>query len=99
MVIVKIRTSSNTDVVHIDVNCRPQGFMFEDGITVDKVPHRLECCGGIGESEIHDCGFEKTVSGFKCGLLFITFTDLYVIVSPPDIEFGIYVGIAEIAYE
>ena len=73
--------------------------MFENGVAVDEVHHSLERRWRVGESEIHDRRFKKSVSGFKCGLFLVSFTNTHVIVSPPYVEFGIDMRIAEIVNE
>ena len=78
---------------------RPKWFMLDDDVAVDVVHHSLEGHWRVCESEIHDCGFEKTVSGFKCCFLFITFVDAYIVIPPSDVELCVYVCIAEIADE
>ncbi len=98
-VIVKISAGGDTDVVHIDVDGGPKWFMLADDVAVDVVHHSLEGCWRVCKPEIHDRGFEKTVSGFKCRFLFITFADTYIVIPPSDIELCVYVCITEIADE
>jgi len=98
-VIVKVHASGDSDIVHIDADCGAKRFMFEDDVAIDVVHHGLECRWGVGESKVHDCRFEKSVSGFKCCLLFISFADAYVVVTPSYIKFGVYMGITEVLDE
>jgi len=98
-VIVKVGSSCDTDVIHIDMDCRPQGFMFEDDIAIDVVHHCLERCWRICESKIHHRRLEKSISHFECSFLFVTFPDTHVVVPPLNVEFGIYMHIAEVSYK
>ncbi len=70
--------------------------MLENDITVDVIHHGLEGHWRISESEVHNSGFEKSVSGFECCFLFVSFTDTYVVVSPSHVELCIDVCITEI---
>ncbi len=98
-VVVKVGTSSDPNVIHIDKDGCAKGFVLENDVPVDIVHHGLECRWRIGEPKIHDCGFEKSISGFKRCLLFISLADAYVIVPPSDIKFCIYVCVAEVVDE
>ncbi len=97
--IIKVSASGDADVVHVNVDCGAEGFVFEDDVSVDEVHHGLEGRWRISEPKIHNCWFEESVSGFKRCFLFIPFTDSYIIVAPPDVEFCIYVCITEISNE
>ena|SRR6266571_3468779 len=97
--IFKVGMSGDSDVVHINSDRCPKGFVFENDVPIDVVHHSLECCWRIGESKIHDGGFEESVSGFKRCFLLVSFTDAYIVIPPSDVKFHIYVRIAEVAYE
>src|SRR6266702_511894 len=84
-VVIKCGASSDSNVVHIDADCCSKGFVLENDVPVDKVHHGLERRWRVGKSEVHDCGFEKSISGFKCHFLFIPFADPYVVIAPSDI--------------
>jgi len=99
LVVVEVGMSGDADIIHVDMDCRPKGFVFEDGVAVDVVHHGLECCWGVGESEIHHGRFKESVSGFKRGFLLIPFMNLDVVVTPSDIEFCVYVCITEVSNE
>ncbi len=99
LVISKVSSSCDSNVVHVNTNSGTKRFMFEDDVAIDVVHHGLECRWGVGESKVHDCRFEKSVSGFKCCLLFISFADAYVVVTPSYIKFGVYMGITEVLDE
>ncbi|SRR6266702_1410610 len=73
--------------------------MLEDNVVIDVVHHGLERCWRVGESEIHDCRFKKSVSRFKCRFWFISLTDAHIIVAPSDVEFGVYMCITEVSDE
>ncbi len=95
-VVVKVGTSGNSNVIHIDMDRCSKGFVFENDVLVDVVHHGLERCWRVGESEIHDCGFEKSISGFKCCLFLIPFADSYVVITPLDIKLHVYVCVTEV---
>src|SRR6266702_3306230 len=97
--IFDVCTRGNPNVVHINSDGRAERFVLEDHVTIYVVHHGLEGCWGIGESEIHDCRLEKSVSGFECGFLFVSFADAYIIVSPSDVKLCVYMCIAEVADE
>src|SRR6266702_2602337 len=89
----------NADVIHVYPYCGSSEFVFENGISKDVVHHGLECCRGVGESEIHDRGFEESVPCFKCCFALVSFLYAYVVVPPSDVEFGVYMCVAEVSYE
>src|SRR6266702_4679185 len=95
--IVESSMGSDTDIIHVDANGGTEGFMFEDGVTIDDVHHSLECRWRIGKSEVHDRGFKKAISGFKRCLGFVAFADAYIVIPPADIELRIDVCVAEVA--
>ena len=99
LMIRQICTGSDPDVVHVDPDRCTQRLMFEDDVTVNVVHHRLKRCWRVGESEVHDSRFEKSVSGFKCCFLFISFVNAYVVVPPSNIKFRVNVCVAEVADE
>ena len=96
-VVFKVSTSSDTNVIHVDADGSTKGFMFEDDVTIDVVHHSLKGRWQVRKSKIHDRGFKKTVSGFKCCFLFVTFTNVYIIVPPADVKFCVYMCITEVA--
>jgi hypothetical protein len=40
----------------------------------------------VRETKEHNCWFEKSFVGDECGLPFVSFLDLYVVVSPSDVH-------------
>ncbi len=94
-----ICAGSDSNVVHVDSDGRAEGFMFENDVVIDIVHHHLKGCWQIGESEVHDCWFKKSVSGFKCGLLFVSFANAYVVVPPLNVKFRVDMCVAEVADE
>src|SRR6266702_4929650 len=97
--VVEVGTGGDSDVIHIDADCCSEGFMFEDDVTVNIVHHGLERCWRVGESEIHNCGFEKSISGFKHHFLFVSFADSYVVITPSDVKLRVYVCVTEVSNE
>src|SRR6266702_2731632 len=99
LMIGHICARGNSDVVHINVNSRPERFVLEDDIAVNVVHHRLKCCWRISESEVHNCWFEKSVSGFKCCFLFVSLANVDIVVPPSNIKLRIDVRVAKVAYK
>jgi len=99
MVVVEGSTSGDTNVIHIDADRCSKGFVFKNNIPIDVVHHGLEHRWGVGKLEVHDRGFEKSISGFKGCFLFIPFADSYVIVPPSDVKFRVYVCVAKVPNE
>ena len=98
-VVIEVGASGDPDVIHINPDCRSKGFVFEDNVLVNIVHHGLEGCWRVGESEVHDCRFEKSISCFKRHFRFVTFADAHIVVPPLDVELCVYVRIAEIMNE
>src|SRR6266571_2060484 len=98
-VVSKGGAGGDTNIIHIDMDGGSERFMFENGVVVDVVHHGLERRWRIGKPKIHNRGFKKSISCFERGLLLVSFTNTYVIVSPSYVEFGIDICIAEIADE
>ena len=99
LMIGHICTGGDSNVVHIDSNSRAEGFVFEDSVTVNVVHHSLEGCWRISESEIHDCRFEKPVSGFERCFPFISLADPDIVIPPSDVELRVNMRVAKIADE
>ncbi|KAF8235689.1 hypothetical protein L208DRAFT_1255352, partial [Tricholoma matsutake] len=72
------------DVVHIDDE---PSFVYH--VLEEIIHHCLECChrGTIGHPKKHDKQFEGSLTCGKCGLPLISFPNLYIIVSPSQIQF------------
>ena len=70
-------------IVHVDDEPSFGNHMAE-GV----VHEALEGGGGVGESEEHHRGFEKSFVGNEGCLPLVTVLDSYVVVSPPDVELG-----------
>ncbi len=98
-VVVEVGVGGDSDVVHVDTDSCPKWFMFENDIVIDVVHHGLEGCWQVRESKIHDRGLEKSVSGFKRCFLLISLADANIVVPPSDVEFCIYMCVAEVTNE
>jgi len=81
----------NRCVVHVDVNGSAKEFMFVNEGTKDVNHHGLEGGGGIGESKEHYCWFKETIMCFKGSLVLIAFLYTHIIISPVNVQFGVYV--------
>ena len=61
---------------------------LHDKVLKDFIHHGLECGRGVRESKEHDQGFkESTISAKHCFPL-ITFLDVNIVITPPDIKLG-----------
>jgi len=98
-VVIEGGASGNADVIHVNADCHSKGFMFEDDVAVYIVHHGLKRCWGVGESKIHDGGFEESVSGFECGFLLIPFVNPYIVITPSDVKLRVYVCVTEVSNE
>ncbi len=97
LMIVHICAGGDPNVVHVDSDGRAEGFMLENDVAIDVVHHGLKGRWQIGESEVHDGWFKKSISGFKRCLLLVSFTDAYVVVPPSDVELCVDMCITKIA--
>ena len=50
---------------------------------------------GVGEAEEHDFRLEESVIRCECGLPFVTFFDVDIVISPTDVEFREILGLAQ----
>ena len=98
-VVVEVGAGGNADDIHIDADSGPQLFMLEDSVAVDEVHHGLEGCWRVCEAKVHDHWFEEAVFGLECCFVFVSFSNMYVIVSPSYIQFSVDMCIAQVMYE
>ena len=73
----------DSHVIHVDF--KP---FFCEHICEDVVHECLKSGGGITESKEHDNGFKESHGSDECGLPLVFFSDMNVVVSPTDVEFG-----------
>lgn len=57
----------------------------------DVIHHSLEGSGRVGKAKEHNCGFLQAVVCFESHLMFIACLDMYIVVSPSNIQFCINV--------
>ena len=81
-------------IIHVDD--KPS---FGNHIAEGVVHEALEGGGGIGESEKHHRGLEKSFVSDEGRLPLVAILDSYVVVSPPNIEFGEDLSISQFIYE
>src|SRR6266702_3765472 len=98
-VIIQVCMGGDSNVVHVDMDSRTEGLMLENDVVIDVVHHGLEGHWQVGECKVHDRRFEKSISGFKRCLLFVSFTNAYVVVPPSNVELCVDVCVTEIADE
>ncbi len=67
----------------VKVNCY---LAFGNEVMEDVVHYPLECGRRICEPEEHDGGLEQAKVRMECGLFFISFFDLDVVVSPTNVK-------------
>src|ERR1700677_2078563 len=87
---------SDSNIVHVDSNDRSSDGVLCDDIFVNLIHHRLEGRWRVTEAKEHDCGLEESILCFECRLMFVSFFDSDVVISPTHIEFGEDRGSAEI---
>ena len=71
------------EVIHVD-----NEPSFGDHIAEGVIHESLEGCGGIGESEEHHRGFEKSFVSDEGRLPLVAILDSHVVVPPVDVEFS-----------
>ena len=81
-------------IVHVD-NEPSFGNYIAEGV----VHESLKGCGGVGESEEHHGGFEEPLMGDEGGFPLVSVFDPYIVVSPPNIEFGEDLSVLQFIYE
>jgi hypothetical protein len=72
----------NENVVQVDHN-----VSGKDEVLENIVHHRLERSRGVGKAKVHHQRLKEPPVRTECGLSFVTFPDLDVIETPPDVEF------------
>src|ERR1700677_2160238 len=74
------------NIVHVDSNNGPLEGVLRDDILVYLIHHCLEGCRGVAKSKKHDSGLKESISCFERCLVFITFFDSNIVVSPSYVE-------------
>ncbi len=95
----RVHACHDANVIHVHPYSGSSEFVFENGVLEDVVHHSLKCRWGVGESEIHDCGFEESVPCFKRCFSFVSLFDTYVVVPPSNIQFCVYVSVTKVPYK
>ena len=72
----------DTDVIHI--NFQP---FFHYHVSKDVVHEGLECGWRIAKPKEHYCWFKESEGGNEGSFPLVFFTDMDVVVAPPDVEF------------
>ena len=81
-------------IIHVD-NEPSFGNHVVEGV----IHETLEGGGGVGESEEHHRGFEKSFVGNEGCLPLVAIFDLYVVVSPADVELSKNLGVSQLVHE
>ena len=81
-------------VVHVD-NEPSFGNQIAEGV----VHETLEGGRGVGEAKEHYGGFEEAFVSDEGGFPLVSVLDSYIVISPPNIEFGEDLSISEFIYE
>src|SRR5258708_3532108 len=80
--LVRVSFCMNGQVVH--VNGKPSlGYLFAK----DGIHHHLESCWRVGEPKEHNRRFEESFRSEERRFWFISGFDVYIVVSPSNIEF------------
>ena len=94
MVEGKVIFGVDTDVVHI--NCQP---FFCYHIGEDMVHKGLECRWCIAKPEEHHCWFEESKGSDEGSFPLVFFTNVDVVIVPPDVKFREEGGIFHVINE
>ena len=81
-------------IIHVD-----NEPSFSNHIAEGVVHEPLEGCGGVGESEEHHGRFEESLMGDEGGFPLVSVFDSYIVISPPNIEFGEDLSVSQFIYE
>ena len=71
----------NEDIVHVDGD-----ITFVNQLSKDEVHHGLKGSRGIRKAKKHDHGFKQAAIGFEHCLPLVTISNMYVVVSPSDVQ-------------
>ena len=82
------------EIIHID-----NEPTFCNHIAEGVIHETLEGGGGVGKSEEHHGWFEKSFVGNEGSFPLVSVLDSYVVVSPPDVEFGEDLGISQLVHK
>ena len=77
------RFCKDEDVIQVDTD-----YTLGDEILENDIHHGLEGGRAVSETEEHHQRFKESSVGAECGLPFITFLDVDIVVPPVDIELG-----------
>ena len=72
---------------------------FSNHVVEGVIHEAMEGSGGVGEPEEHYGGFKESFMGDKGCFPLVTIFDLYVVVSPPNVEFGEDFGVLQLVYK
>ena len=86
-VVIEVGAGGNCYVIHIFTNLRSQWFPFVYDRPKNPIHHCLKRGWRITETEEHHRWFPQSVLCFKGCLVFVTFLNSYVVVSPSDVQF------------
>ena len=80
------------DVVHVNSDRGPPGFMLPDSVTIQSVHHGLECGRRISEAEEHYSGFIEPPLCFKRCFVFVSCLDANIVVPSSHVQFCVEHG-------
>ena len=81
-------------IVHVD-----DEPSFGNHIAEGVIHEALEGGGGVGKSEEHHGGFEEPLMGDEGGFPLVSVFDSYIVISPPNVEFGEDLSVSQFIYE
>ena len=87
-----IGACGNTNIIHIDVNCHAQRFMFKDNM-IDVIHYHLEGGQQVCKAKVHGSWLIKAILSLKSGFVFIALSNMHIVISPTDIKFHVDVHI------
>src|SRR5260370_5504195 len=82
----------DTYVIYVNPNCGSLRLVFEDGVTIDEVHHRLKGCWRVAQAEKHYRWFKEPIFGFERRLFFVTLTNSDVVIPTANIDFCVVEG-------
>ena len=91
-VIVIIDMGGNGYIVHVNTDESTKELMLSYDRAENVVHHCLKGSGGAGVAKNHDSWFIEAVKCLEGAIVFVTFLDADIIISPADVQLCINMG-------
>ena len=92
----KQRVGGNSDVINVDTDSHPQGFVFQYDVAKDVVHHGLEGGRRVCQTKEHHCQFEKSITCLEGALFLVAILNTYVVIPTVDVHFHIILGSSQV---